>query len=377
MKILFYLCLLSILYVYFGYPLLLLFLSCFTSRKIIKAEIEPNISIIISAFNEEKNIASKIDASLNLDYRMEKLEVIVVSDGSTDKTDEIVKGYAEKGVRLIRIEGRKGKTEAQNQAVKLACGEIILFSDATTYYNKDVIKKIVGNFADQRVGCVGGALSYVDGDGTEANKNEGAYWKYEKKLKEMESKFSSLIGVSGCLYAVRKKLYEAIPADQISDFVIALIIYKKGYFVIYEKEAVSFESVTAESRDEFSMRVRVALRSLHGLWYKKELLNPFKYRFYAVQLLSHKFSRYLAPIFLMMLFISNAFLTQSLLYQYVFYGQVFFYSAAFLGWILPLSWARRLKIYIPFYFCMINAAVFLALMKFLAGQKQVKWETVR
>ena len=365
------------MYVYFGYPLLLLILSCFKSRKIGKAEIDPKVSFVISAFNEEKNIASKIDNTLSLDYPKEKLEIIVASDGSTDRTDQIVGNYRGNGVRLLRIEGRQGKTEAQNQAVRNASGEIIIFSDATTYYNKDVIKKIVRNFADERVGCVGGALNYVDSDGADADKNEGAYWKYEKKIKELESRVSSLIGVSGCLYAVRKKLYETIPYDQISDFVIALMVYEKGYLVVHEKEAVVFEEVTGRNRDEFSMRIRVALRSLHGLWYKKELLNPFKYGFYAVQLLSHKFLRYLIPIFLMMLFISNAFLLQYIQLKGVFYLQVFFYSSAFIGWILPIDWARKLKIYIPFYFCMINFAALLALIKFLTGHKYVRWQPVR
>jgi len=142
MKIIFFLNLFIVLYVYFGYPLLLLILSCFKSRKIGKAEIDPKVSFVISAFNEEKNIASKIDNTLSLDYPKEKLEIIVASDGSTDRTDQIVGNYRGNGVRLLRIEGRQGKTEAQNQAVRNASGEIIIFSDATTYYNKDVIKKI-------------------------------------------------------------------------------------------------------------------------------------------------------------------------------------------------------------------------------------------
>ncbi len=377
MKIIFFLNLFIVLYVYFGYPLLLLILSSFKSIKVGKAKIEPNVSFIISAFNEEKNIASKIDNTLSLDYPKEKIEIIVASDGSTDRTDQIVGNYRGNGVKLLRIEGRQGKTEAQNQAVGNASGEIIIFSDATTYYNKDVIKKIVRNFADERVGCVGGALSYVDEHGFEAGKNEGVYWKYEKKIKTLESRVTSLIGVSGCLYAVRKDLYEDIPSDQISDFVIALIIYKKGYLVIYEEEAVSFENVNDKIKDEFSMRIRVALRSLHGLWYKKELLNIFKYGFYALQLLSHKFFRYLMPIFLFALFVTNVLLVDNVYFRIIFCLQSVFYLLAFWGWVLPIAWARKLKIYILFYFCMLNFAAFWALIKFLAGEKQIKWQPVR
>ncbi|MFH0925437.1 MAG: glycosyltransferase family 2 protein [bacterium] len=340
-------------------------------------EIEPFISIIITAFNEEKNIEAKVINTLELDYPNDKMEIIVASDGSIDRTDEIVKKFKDQGVSLFRIEGRVGKTETQNHAISIAKGEIVIFSDATTVYNKNVPRKIVKEFNDRTVGCVGGELDYLDSENKIIGRGGGAYWRYEKFLKRFESKISSLIGVSGCLYAVRRELYSAIDSQQISDFIIAQQIFKKGYRVAYAAEARSFEYTIEKSKDEFKMRVRVALRSIRGMWYMRKMLNPLKNGFYAIQIISHKLLRYLVPLFLIGLFTTNISLLRYYPLKVFFIFQLLFYLLALIGFSRQKSLISKLKLYLPFYFCLLNLASLIALFKFIMGEKQVRWQPLR
>lgn len=358
-----------IFFTYIGYPLFLFLITFFKHNDIRKQEIYPNVSIIISAYNEEQNIGKKLEDTLNLEYPSDKLEIIVASDGSTDNTNNIVKEIQQKNknIKLIEFKERKGKTFVQNEAVKIAKGEIIIFSDATTIYEKDVIKKLVRNFYDERVGAVGGELIYIS-KGSVVGKGNSLYWKYEKFLKKKESQLTSLIGVSGCCYAVRKELYEPINPELISDFVIAQIIYKKGKKVVYEQEAISYEETNKEPQQEFNMRVRVGVRTLNGLWYMKELLNPFKYGLFSFQLIFHKIFRYSVPIFLVLLFITNFFLVitkQGIIYNIFFILQILFYLLAVL------------KISIPYYFCITNLALLVSIYLFLKGEKKVLWSPIR
>jgi cellulose synthase/poly-beta-1,6-N-acetylglucosamine synthase-like glycosyltransferase len=364
-------------YVYFIYPLILWLLCSCIKRPVKKSQIFPKLSIIISVHNEEGIIGKKIKNTLELDYPKENLEVIVASDASCDKTNEIVGGFKDSGIKLLSLNQRNGKTFAQNEAAKIANGEIFVFSDATTIYEPQVLKKIVANFADPKVGAVGGELVYVDKNKTPIGEGNGLYWKYEKFLKKRESQISSLIGVSGCCYAVRKELYEPIRPDLISDFVIAQIIYKKGKRVVYEPEALSYEETNATPKEEFKMRVRVAVRSLYGLWCMKNLLNPFKYGFFSIQLISHKVMRYLIPIIFIILFLANVSLwaqTDFLLYRLSLYLQLLFYLTAFLGWFTNM---KRTYLNLPFYLCVTNYALFIGLIQFLKGNRQVIWRPER
>ncbi len=352
-------------YTYIGYPILLTLIACVFTRKIAKGQTYPHISLIIAAHNEEKDIARKIEDSLALDYPQDKYEIIVVSDGAEDKTNEIVMSYQDKGVKLVALSERKGKTSAQNEAVKAALGDILIFSDATTVFQKDTIKQMVSNFADNKIGGVGAELVYVNRNNTAVGEGTGLYWKYEKFLRKKESDISSLIGVSGCAYAIRKDLYENIDSSLISDFVVAQMIYSKGKRVVFEPEAIVFEETNSEIKDEFKMRVRVATRSLYGLWYMKKLLNPFKYRMYAIQLISHKVLRYLMPVFLILLFFTNQLLLgRGIGYQLFFGAQVLFYLSAMIGGM-------------PKYFCTMNLALLVALVNFLRGEKNITWQPVR
>ena len=209
-QIIFWLAIAALFYTYAGYPLLVYLLSRLSPKKIKRAAFEPNVTILITAYNEEKAIRAKLENTSQIDYPPEKLEILVASDGSTDKTDEIVREFAAKDVKLFRQEGRVGKTITQNNAVEKCSGEIILFSDATTNYKTDVLREILPNFADETIGCVAGKLIYVDESASNVGKGARSYWNYETFLKQSESSACSLIGASGCLYAVRRSAYQPL-----------------------------------------------------------------------------------------------------------------------------------------------------------------------
>lgn len=375
MNVLFWIVLFIIVYAYCGYPVLLLILSRFKRREPAGEQILPSVSIIVAAYNEEKNIARKITRSLQLDYPPDRIEIIVASDGSSDGTCRAVENFTDTRVKLISFSERHGKTFVQNEAAKRASGEILVFSDATTVYEPGILKALVRNFSDPSVGGVGGELRYVNLAGSAAGQGEGFYWKYERLIKRLECRVSSLIGVSGCCYAVRRSLYEDIPIDLISDFVVAQLLYEKGKRTVYEPGAVSYEETNDSFSDEFSMRVRVAVRTLHGMWRMRRLLNPFKYGIFAVQLISHKFLRYLIPVFLFTALFLNILLigNSSTLYGVLFLAQIVFYSAVIAGWMFR----GKKYVSIPFYFFITNIALAVGFIRFLSGEKQVVWKPIR
>lgn len=367
---------------YVGYPVLLGILARLRTRTIKFAPIEPTITLIIAAFNEQKDIAAKLDASLAIDYPKDKLQIIVASDCSTDRTHEIVAGYADRGVELVALPERGGKTAAQNAAAKVARGEVMVFTDATTELASTVLRDLVEGFSDPRVGCIGAELEYVSEGGTAVGKGGGAYWRYEKKVKELEAKVSSLIGVSGCLYAVRTAAYRPIPPELISDFVIAGEVYSRGYITVYGRGAVSSEKTHEDSGKEFDMRVRVAIRSINALVQRAALLNPFKYGFFAFQLFSHKVLRYLVPELLIIALAVNVWLVLRgvppvLLYWALLAGQVGVYLGAVVGWLCLRFKIKLPLVHIPFYFVHANLAALVAFIQYLGGERKVTWTTVR
>jgi cellulose synthase/poly-beta-1,6-N-acetylglucosamine synthase-like glycosyltransferase len=376
--ILFFLSLGLILYTYAGYPVLLYFMSRIFGRDVRKAEITPSLSIIIAAYNEERDIARKLDETLALDYPQEKMEIIVASDCSSDRTDEIVRSYAGRGVILHRRPQRRGKTSAQNHAVQIATGEILIFSDATTWYEKDALRKIVRGFADPEVGAVTGNVVYVDRSASDVGLGARSYWGYEFFLKQCESRLSSLLGVCGCLYAVRRSSYVPLDEDMSSDFVIASEIYRQGQRTVYDPEAVSCEDTNKRGREEFWMRVRIIEQTMSALQRYRQLLNPFRHSLFAWQMISHKVMRYIVPFLLILAFEINAILFNAgEFYQWAFLAQVFFYSLTVLGWAAEKLRMKLGPLAIPYYFTLSNAASLVAFVKFLRGQTHVTWEPLR
>jgi cellulose synthase/poly-beta-1,6-N-acetylglucosamine synthase-like glycosyltransferase len=365
-------------YVYIGYPLLVYLVSRIWPKRLDRELFEPTVSFIITAYNEELDLRAKLENTLSLDYPADKLEIIVASDCSTDKTDEIAGEFASRGVRLVRQEERKGKTSAQNLAVEHANGEIILFSDATTIYRKDVLRAMMPNFADREVGCVAGKLIYVDELETGVGKGARSYWNYETFLKESESRACSLIGVSGCLYSVRKSAYQPLPLNSCSDFLIATVIYQQGLRTVYEPAAVCTEETNRQSEKEMRMRVRVIAQTFTDLWRIRGMLNPFRSGFFAVELISHKVLRYSIPVVLMLLLTASALgAGQSAFFFALLVLQLAFYAAALLAWVLEKKHIKSGVLAIPLYFVLTSLAALIGFYKFLRGEHFTRWEPIR
>jgi len=365
-------------FIYVGYPALMLAISFVFRRPVRRADITPRVSVIIAAYNEERDIKAKLKNTLALDYPRERMEIIVASDCSTDRTDEIVRRFRMQGVILYRQPDRFGKTVAQNRAVEVSSGEILVFSDATTMYEPDAIRKIVRSFADPEVGCVAGQLIYVDAAASAVGKGCRSYWGYEKFLKRCESHVGSLVGVSGCLYAVRRTSHARLANDMIDDFVIATEIHLQDLRTVYDPEAIALEDTNHRAKDEFRMRVRVIKQTMSALGRYREALNPFRHKMFAFQMIAHKVLRYLVPFMLIAALVASGLASGYVEWlRLAFLGQLALYGAAIAGWI-----GERLKIKlgalaIPYYFVLVNAASFVAFLKAIRGQTYVVWEPIR
>ncbi|HST52879.1 MAG TPA: glycosyltransferase family 2 protein [Pyrinomonadaceae bacterium] len=378
LKVIFWASAAALAYAYVGYPLLVAAVSRLRPRAVRRSPQEPKVSVIITAYNEERDLAAKIENTLALDYPLDKLEIIVASDCSNDRTDEIARSFASVGVRLHRQAERRGKTSAQNAAVELARGEVILFSDATTLYDAGVLRAMLPNFADPTVGCVAGRLVYVDPSESSIGRGAKSYWGYETFLKTHESRACSLIGASGCLYAVRRAAYVPLYEEACSDFIIATKMVEQGLRAVFEPAAFCTEETNRRADKELSMRVRVIAQTFTDLWRHRAMLNPLRSGFYAVEIISHKVLRYAVPLFLaLILFASGALAVRELFFAAVFAAQVCFYLAAAAGWALERAGLRLRLLALPHYFVLANAAVVLAFYKFLRGERYARWEPIR
>src|SRR5215813_6039602 len=376
-KIIFCASALALFYVYVGYPALLFLIAPFRKRRRPEPGYVPSISVLIAACNEESNIGQKLEQTLALDYPADKMEVLVISDGSQDRTDEIVAGFSDPRVRLLRIPDRRGKTHAQNQGVKLATGDILVFSDATTVYHQQALKYLAANYQDANVGAVSGRYQYFDpNQDSPTGLGTIAFWNYENNIKARQSRISTLTGCCGCIYSVRKSVYTELAPDVISDLVQPLQVIQQGYKVIFEDRALAYEQTTESTSEEFAMRVRVITRGMRGLLSVPGLLNPWKHPWIGFQLLSHKVLRWTVPIFLLLLLAANVVLLNQPFFRTAFILQLSFYALAMLQAVVPLH--RRWKLLgIPLYFCTLNAAALLGVIELLRGRKHVVWQPVR
>jgi len=378
-ELLFWLSALVIVYVYLGYPLLL---SLLNQIQHWKPEISPNftpsVSLIIAAYNEAKVIARKIENSLSLDYPRQKLEIIVASDGSTDGTNEIVRGYAPQGVKLVALNPNQGKSTAQNRGVAKATGEILFFTDANVMLRPGAIRKIVRNFADPQVGCVVGKVTYLNEGDTSVSEGEGLYWRYELFLRKKESEIGNFAMGSGPIMALRRELFQPLDPDVGEDFVLPMQTAIKGYRVVYEPEAISEEILFQNTpATMFRSKVRIITKDLRGLFLCRAILNPFKYPLYAWGLISHKLLRWLVPYFLITIFITNLLLLGKPFYNFTLLLQVLFYTLALAGYLWQRNGKPPRVLGIPFSFCLVNLAALVGVARFVMGKKAGRWKPVR
>ncbi|HCN27246.1 MAG TPA: glycosyltransferase family 2 protein [Verrucomicrobiales bacterium] len=367
-----------VVYIYAGYPVIVFLLARLIGHDARKADIEPTVTVLIAAFNEEREIERTVINKLSQDYPPDRLEVIVISDGSTDRTDEIVEKLArgnESRVKFLRQEPRQGKTQALNWAVAHASGSILVFSDANSIYAPDAIRRLVRGFADSAVGYVTGKMIYTNPDGAGIGEGSGAYMRYENLLRMLESRLNSVVGVDGGIDAVRRELYMPMRPDQLPDFVLPLNVVEQGKRVVYEPDAILCEPALAAAADEFRMRVRVSLRALWALHDKRNLLDPLRDPLFAWQLFSHKVLRYGAFVPLVGLFVCNAAVIGKHPFYFGFFVlQLLAYGFAILGHWLNRFSAVPSKLLAPYYFVILNVACAVALWKFMNRQKMVLWK---
>ena len=377
---LFWIAVLLLVYTYIGYAMLLFLIvkikSFFFKKKILATNEFPNLTLLVSAYNEELHITSKIENALQLDYPTDKIQFLFVTDGSDDKTPEIVSTY--KQIQLMHQPQRQGKIMAVERAMPEVKGEIVIFTDANTLLNKDALRNIVRHFADDKVGVVSGEKRILNRNAEEAaGAGEGFYWKYESKLKQWDDELYSVMGAAGELFAIRTRLFEPIPKDSlIEDFYMSFKIIQKGYKIAYEPDAYALEEPSASVKEELKRKIRIAAGGIQSIVRLKELLNPFRYGVITFQYISHRVLRWtLAPLALPLIFLLNLLLlSKGLFYQIFFVGQIVFYLLALAGYILEKKQIRLKILFIPYYFCMMNYAVYAGFKRYMKGSQSVLWE---
>ncbi|KDE56674.1 glycosyl transferase [Halostagnicola sp. A56] len=368
--------LVAVLHTYFTYPISIWVISYIQDRNQQKRFPEyPSVALIIAAYNEEEIISKKIENSLELEYPKEKLNIIVFSDASSDRTDEIVNEYYDRGVDLVRIEGRVGKTQCQNEVAKMVDDEILVFSDANSMYEPTAIKNLIQKFSPE-TGCVVGELRYQESSEVEG---ESFYWRYESFIKRIESQIHSLVSGNGSIYAVKSSSYVPLTRDSISDFAELLEIIRNGEVVKYAPEAVAYEKTAESTSSELSRRIRIITRSWNTMIDFVDLLNPAHNNLISYQLLSHKILRWLSPIFLFVILFGNVVLviiTSSIFYQITLATQFIFYVLATIGALTDrFDIQESLITHVPYYFLYSNYGMLLGLFKFLSRDNIVTWDT--
>ena len=312
-----------IVYIYIGYPMTLSIISRFPRSVQRDEHFCPSVSLIIAAYNEEDVLREKLENSLKIDYPKDRFEIVVVSDGSTDATTAIAKSFQDKGVVLFELSPRGGKTRALNLVVNKVDSEILVFSDANTFYEPDAIRQLVANFADSTVGAVSGDVRLIHAAESHAF-SENVYYIYERWLQSLESRVGSIIGADGGMYAVEKRRFHAPSDDAIlDDFVISMNIARAGYRVVYEPSAVAWEKGTKTSREEFNRKVRVVAGGIQSLKLGEgvpKLTQPLLLFCY----LFHKLMRWAVPLLLLLLFLFTFVLVTEPFYLAVLCGQILF-----------------------------------------------------
>jgi glycosyltransferase involved in cell wall biosynthesis len=372
-QVLFWFSLGWVVYASIGYLILLVVVSRFVRRSVARADITPAVSLLIAAKNEESVVAQKLENSLALDYPRDKLEIVVMSDASTDRTDEIVRAFAGRGVILHAVSDGLGKPNAMNATVPMASGEIIVISDADSTYAPDALRKLARNFADPQVGAVTGEerrVAAADGAGM----GEGLYCRLDNLIKRLEGRLGSMVMVNGGFVAIRRELYPFLDPHLNFDLVWAPLLKLQGYRTAYEPEAVSVETYPLDSESDFRRRVRTVLQAFYSYLSLPAALNPFRVGWYAFELFSHRFSRWFVLPWLLVALAANLVLaSRGLFYRGLMTAQLVCYACSLIGWFLDRAGKRPLPFYVPYYFVYIHLAAFVAVLQALFGRRVASW----
>jgi cellulose synthase/poly-beta-1,6-N-acetylglucosamine synthase-like glycosyltransferase len=381
-EIVFWVCLGILIYTYVGYPMLMFAATALRNvfkqpRKIDESSVPP-VSLIITAYNEEDIIEDKIQNIKQLDYPSDKLQVIVVTDGSNDNTHTIVQQHS--FVQLLHDNQRRGKLAAMNRAIDYAKHEIVIFNDANGFLNNEALKKIVRHYADPKVGAVSGEKKIIKSGGS-VSEGEGLYWKYESMLKRLDSDLKTIVGAAGELFSIRRSLYIKLNENiVIEDFVQSLLLCRRGYVVRYEPEAWSAEVPSLNIEDEMERKTRISAGAFQAMVILLPLLNFFKHPLLTFMYVSHRVLRWtLGPLAMLLLLVSNCLLVSqpsNWLYRIALAAQVIFYVMTLIGWRNALAGRKQVVFYFPFYFVFMNWCVFAGLFRYIGGGQQSTWKRV-
>lgn len=381
---LFFLSLIVIAYAYLGYPMTLWCLAAFKMARPLdqKNPWLPRVSLLISVYNEESIIEAKLRNSLKLDYPKELFEIIVLSDGSTDKTNGIVSRFANEGVKLRFYEGRIGKTACLNHAIRSVSGDIVIFSDANSMYPPQVVRALVGPFADPTIGFVTGGTNYVSDGSGHMGESIGLYSRLERLTKSLESRLGSCVGADGAMFAIRSSLFEPLDRADINDLVIPLRIVRAGFRGIYAADAFCIEVAAKETAREFDRQVRIAARTIRAVMTQRALLNPLVFGLFAFQLFSHKLCKLIVP-FLLLSVMGCSFVLAPFSEWYLFLMavQVVLYTTAWIT--VRASRPRELGVVLSrlfnlFHsFIVVNVAIGVAWVRYWKGDTFTTWAPAR
>jgi len=387
--ILFWIFLFIIFYAYLGYGILLFLLVRVKrllglSKKYIDQDYEPEVTLFCAAYNEKDYVDAKIKNSFSLEYPQEKVKHVWVTDGSDDGTPDLLRKY--EGVEVYHKPERAGKIAAMNRGLEFVKTPIVIFSDGNTMLGHESIRRIVNMFSNPKVGCVSGEKRIYQKDSDSAAGTEGIYWKYESTLKKWDAELYSVVGAAGELFAIRTELYQHVEGDTLlDDFIVSLRVAKQGYTIQYDPEAYAIETSSASVKEELKRKIRIAAGGIQSIVRLKELLNIFKYGTLSFQYISHRVLRWtLAPIGLLLILIFNTILSANIgffdflnLYTWTFWAQIAFYIAALLGWYLENREIKVKILFIPYYFFIMNYAVYMGFARYLKGNQSVKWERAK
>lgn len=385
-KVLFWLGVIIVIYTYLGYGVLLwLWLSL--RRKAPQLTLDETapiskVTFIICAYNEEDWITQKIENSLALHYPRDKITYLFVTDGSDDATQDLVRQYpypADVQWQNLHQPERKGKIAAFQRAMEFVNTPIVISTDANTRVTPNAVQLLVQHFSDSQVGAVAGEKRIsLEAKNDASSAGEGIYWKYESQLKKWDAELWSVVGAAGELFAFRTEAYENVPKDTlVEDFYLTMRIAQKGWRVAYEPDAYAMESASASVAEEMKRKVRIAAGGLQAMGRLLSLLNIFRYGLLSFQYISHRVLRWtLAPAFLPLIFIANVILVanQVVGYQLLLLLQTIFYAAALLGMLLEKTKIKVKAFFVPYYFCLMNWAMYAGLWRLLRGQQSVIWE---
>lgn len=377
MKYLFWISLIGIVYTFIGYPASLYLLNKILKKKHVykNKNYQPKVSFIIAAHNEEKNIIKKLENTILLTYPKEKLEIIVSSDNSVDttnkKVEEFIETHLDYNIILYKVQKRMGKTNAQNEAIKISTGEILAFSDANSIWEKDALVELIANFADKNIEYVCGKLEYVNSFENITSNAESTYWNYDLWMREIESDYGSITAGNGAIYAIRKSNIKFISPIECHDGIYPTLSVLDMKRAIYESGAIAYEKAGETIHDEFSRKVRMNRGLLKTKYEYIQKYNPFRTGIFSYFYFCHRYLRYSLYLFHIILFITSAYLSNNIFYCCIFVLQIFFYLFAMIGAISN----RSVKcIYFTYYYTMTIFAQLFAVIKSCLGKDKPFWE---